>query len=59
MADSELVRPAHIERLEASWRKSIDDSLGAGLLIREYMASYGSLGREIDNIVLKSPRAVA
>lgn len=53
MADSELIKPAHIERLEASWRKSIDESLGAGLLIREYMASYGSLGREIDNIVLE------
>lgn len=48
---SHLIKPAHIEQLEAAWRKSIDESLGSALMIREYMASYGTLAREIDGIV--------
>src|SRR5690606_29327957 len=50
---NELFKPAYGESLQAAWKKSLEDNLGAGLLIRDYMASFGALGVEIESMVLE------
>lgn len=50
---NELFKPAYAEALQLAWKKSLDDNLGAGLLIRDYMASFGALGIEIESLVLE------
>lgn len=51
--NSSLLKPSQIEMLENAWKKSLNENLGAALLLRDYMQSYGSLGIEIENLVLE------
>ena len=49
--DSELLKSAQQEQLENAWKKSLNDSLGAALLLRDYMESYGALGNTTESII--------
>lgn len=50
---SALLKPDHVERIESAWKKSLNENLGAALLLRDYMQSYGALGLEIENLVFE------
>ena len=49
--DSELLKSSQQEQLENAWKKSLNDSLGAALLLRDYMESYGALGSATESII--------
>ncbi|RLT93470.1 methyl-accepting chemotaxis protein [Ketobacter sp.] len=48
--DSHLVKGAQLERLEKARQQAYREDLGAQIMLREYMVSYGSLVDEIDAI---------
>lgn len=51
--DSPLVKAGQLDRMEQGWKKSLNEQLGAALLIRDYMASFGTLGREVNSIIFE------
>ncbi len=52
-ADSKLISKDQIQRIEQAWKTSTNDELGSQIMLREYMASYGAIVSELDNIVLE------
>lgn len=49
--NSRLLRPAQLERLDQARTQAFKEDLGAQVMLREYMASFGSLTNEIDAII--------
>ena len=49
--NSTLVKASQLDRLEQARKQAYNEDLGAQIMLREYMTSYGSLVNEIDAIV--------
>lgn len=52
-AESKVLKPDHIERLKQAWAVAKNDELGSQIMLREYMASYGTLLKEINDVVFE------
>ena len=52
-AESKVLKPDHIERLKQAWTIAKNDELGSQIMLREYMASYGTLLKEINDVVFE------
>src|SRR3990167_251522 len=51
--NSPLLLQNHRDRIDAAWTQSRKEDLGSALMLRDYMASYGALGIEIDALVIE------
>lgn len=51
--NSPLLLQNHRDRIETAWKQSMKEDLGSALMLRDYMASYGALGTEIDALVIE------
>lgn len=54
---SNLIKPTFLERLAQAKKQAFNEDLGAQIMLREYMTSYGSLVNEIDAIVFEIAKA--
>lgn len=54
---SNLVKPTQLERLQQAKKRAFNEDLGAQIMLREYMTSYGSLVNEIDAVVFEIAKA--
>ena len=52
-SDSNLVKPTQLDRLQQAKNQAYREDLGAQVMLREYMNSYGSLVSEIDAIAFE------